>query len=87
MAGAIDYGALALALGGVLTLAIMIWIAFAGDGVASDCCVITLRLDGRTHLGRVLINRDWSVPRVDRCPLFPQKRTCAVQLGMSAKGQ
>ena len=39
MAGAIDYGALALALGGVLTLAIMIWIAFAGDGVASDCCV------------------------------------------------
>ena len=30
MAGTIDYGALASALGGVLTLAIMIWIAYAG---------------------------------------------------------
>jgi hypothetical protein len=29
-AGAIDYGALASALGGVLTLAIMIWIVIAG---------------------------------------------------------
>src|SRR5262249_33074303 len=35
-------------------------------------------------LGRVLINRDWSA---DRCPLYPQKRTCAVQLGMSALDQ
>jgi hypothetical protein len=25
-------------------------------------------------LGRVLINRDWSAARVDRCPLYPQKR-------------
>jgi hypothetical protein len=31
-AGAIDYGALASALGGVLTLAIMIWIGIAGRG-------------------------------------------------------
>ena len=38
-------------------------------------------------LERVLINRDWSAARVDRCPLYPRKRTCAVQLGMSAKGQ
>ena len=31
-AGAIDYGALASALAGVLTLAIMIWMAIAGRG-------------------------------------------------------
>jgi hypothetical protein len=41
----------------------------------------------RSLLGRVLINRDWSAARVDRCPLYPRKRTCAVQLGMSALGQ
>jgi hypothetical protein len=23
----------------------------------------------------------------DQCPLYPRKRTCAVQLGMSAMGQ
>src|SRR4029453_5287250 len=34
-------------------------------------------------LGCVLINRDWSAARVDRCPLCPRKRTCAVQLGIS----
>ena len=32
MGGTVDYGALASALGGVLTLAIMIWIANAGRG-------------------------------------------------------
>jgi len=28
-----------------------------------------------------------SRPILFRCPLYPQKRTCAVQLGMSALGQ
>ena len=36
-AGAIDYGALASALAGVLTLAIMIWIGIAGRGGGSSC--------------------------------------------------
>jgi hypothetical protein len=33
-AGAIDYGALASVIGGVLTVAIMIWMAIAGKGLS-----------------------------------------------------
>ena len=40
-AGAIDYGALASVIGGVLTVAIMIWMAIAGKG---------LRLSGLRYL-------------------------------------
>ena len=28
-----------------------------------------------------------NVQRTGRCPLYPRKRTCALQLGMSALGQ
>ena len=31
--------------------------------------------------------RSRHVQRISRCPLYPQKRTCAVQLAMSALGQ
>ena len=37
-------------------------------------------------LGRVLINRDWSTTRLVDVRFTPRKRTCAVQLPMSALG-